>query len=87
MDDIENYCFHISRSQGMPDFRASRGNYDTMLIESICTVKLAFYSNSKSNLDAPGWCHLILFSDKCLTRILLSTRENFGFRGSVHGDP
>ena len=32
MDDIANYCFHLSRSQGMQDLRASGGNYDTMII-------------------------------------------------------
>ena len=32
MDDITNYCFHISRSQGMSDLMTRRGNYDTMLI-------------------------------------------------------
>ena len=32
MDDIANYCFHLSRSQGMSNLRASRGNYDTVSI-------------------------------------------------------
>ena len=32
MDDFANYCFHLYRSQGMLDFRESRGNDDTMSI-------------------------------------------------------
>ena len=32
MDDLENYYFRLSRSQGMSDLREIRGNYDTMLI-------------------------------------------------------
>ena len=32
MDDLENYCFHLYISQGMSDLRASRGNYDAILI-------------------------------------------------------
>ena len=32
MGGLSNYCFHLSRSQGMSDLRASSGNYDTMLI-------------------------------------------------------
>ena len=32
MDDLANYCFRISRSQGMPDFRDIRGVYDTVLV-------------------------------------------------------
>ena len=32
MEDLENYCFHHSRSQGMSYLRASGGSYDTMLI-------------------------------------------------------
>ena len=35
MDDIENYCFQLYRSQGMlaqSNLRASRGSYDIMLI-------------------------------------------------------
>ena len=32
MDGLANYCFHLSRSQGMLDLKESRGNYDSMLI-------------------------------------------------------
>ena len=32
MDDLANCCFHLSRSQGVSDLRASRGNYDTVSI-------------------------------------------------------
>ena len=32
MDDIENYCFQLSRSQGMYNLRAGRVNDGTMLI-------------------------------------------------------
>ena len=32
MDDLANYCFRLSRSQGMSDLKVSRSNYDTMLI-------------------------------------------------------
>ena len=32
MDDIENYCFRLSSSQGVLELRASRSNYGTMLI-------------------------------------------------------
>ena len=32
MGGLANYCLQLSRSQGMSDLRASRGNYDTMLI-------------------------------------------------------
>ena len=32
MDDLANYCFHLSCSQVMLDLRESRGNYDSMLI-------------------------------------------------------
>ena len=32
MDNLENYCFRISRSQGMSYLRASGGNYDTVSI-------------------------------------------------------
>ena len=32
MANIENDCFHLSRSQGMSDLRESIGKYDTMLI-------------------------------------------------------
>ena len=32
MDDLENYCFHLSKSEGMSDLRASIGNYDTVSI-------------------------------------------------------
>ena len=31
MDDIENYCFQLSGSQGMLDLISSRGNYGTVL--------------------------------------------------------
>ena len=30
MDDFAKYCFHLSRSQGISDLRASRGNYTTV---------------------------------------------------------
>ena len=30
MDDIENYCFCLYRSQGMSYLRASKGNYCTI---------------------------------------------------------
>ena len=65
MDDHENYCFHLSRSQRMSDLRASGGNYDTMLIERSFTVKSAFCRDLNSNSDAPGWCPLILFPYQC----------------------
>ena len=32
MDDLANYCFHLSRLQEISDLRASRGNYDTVSI-------------------------------------------------------
>ena len=32
MDNLENYCFRISRSQCLSELRTSRGNYDTMSI-------------------------------------------------------
>ena len=32
MDDLADYCFRLSRSQGMSYLRESRGNYDTMSI-------------------------------------------------------
>ena len=32
MDDLSDYCFRLSRSQGMSDFRKSRVNYNTMFI-------------------------------------------------------
>ena len=32
MDDIENYFFRLSRSQGMSYLRASRGYYDALSI-------------------------------------------------------
>ena len=32
MEDLEKYCFHLSRSQEMSDLRAKRGNYDNMSI-------------------------------------------------------
>ena len=32
IDDLESHCFHLYSPQGMSDLRASRGNYDTMLI-------------------------------------------------------
>ena len=47
MDDIENYCFRLSRSQGMSYLRASRCNYDTMSIfDRSYTVKTDFCSDS-----------------------------------------
>ena len=30
MDDLANYCFRLSWSQGMSDLRATRGNCDTV---------------------------------------------------------
>ena len=32
MDDLANYCLQLYGSKGMSDLRASRGNYDTMLV-------------------------------------------------------
>ena len=32
MDDLENCCFHLSRSQGVSYLKASKGDYDTMFI-------------------------------------------------------
>ena len=32
MGGLANYCFHISRSQGMSDLRARGDSYDTKLI-------------------------------------------------------
>ena len=49
MDDIENHCFRLSRSQGVSDLRESGIHYDTMLIERSFKAKSAFCSNSKSN--------------------------------------
>ena len=63
--DLGNYCFHLSRSQGVSGLRTSRGNQDTILVGRSCAIKLAFCSNSDSSSDALGWCPLILFSDQC----------------------
>ena len=32
MNDIKNYCFHLSRSQGMSDLKAIGGDCGTMLV-------------------------------------------------------
>ena len=49
MYDLSNYCFHLSMPQMMSYLRSITGNYDTMLVERSCTIKLALYSNSDSN--------------------------------------
>ena len=49
VDDLANDCFQFYRSQGISYLRASRGNYDTIFIEWICTVKSALRRNLKSN--------------------------------------
>ena len=59
MDDINIFCFQLSRSQGIPDLESGRGNYDTMLIDRSCIVKSTFYGNSNINLDTPRWCTFI----------------------------
>ena len=35
IDGLENYCFRLSRSQGMSDLREIISNYDTMLTLTI----------------------------------------------------
>ena len=65
MYDLENNFLHIYRSQGMSDLRLSGGNYDLMFINKSYTVKLDFCSDSKSNLDDPTRCPLIIVLDKC----------------------
>ena len=32
MDDLVNFCFRLSRSQGISYLKESRGNYDTVSI-------------------------------------------------------
>ena len=94
MYDVEHAVLH--RGQDYTCVRVttmwhnSNTNYDytqQVDIERICIVKLASFSNSEINLSAPGWCPLIWVAYKCLLRILLRMRENFGLRGEFHEYP
>ena len=41
LDYIVNYCFRLSRSQGVSDFRKGGGNNEIMLIDIIFTINSA----------------------------------------------
>ena len=59
MDDLDIYFFRLTRSQEISYLKAIIGNYETMFIESRCTINQSFYRDVKSYLDAIGWCSLI----------------------------
>ena len=67
LDNIENCCFQIYRSQGISYLSSIGGNYDIIWVGSIFTIKSDFCSNLKSNLDTPGfvlWCEFQINVDQ-----------------------
>ena len=56
MDDLENYCYQLYMSQGMSDFRASGGNYDTMLDWFQTTLYTRVLTNTTKRMKKHPFC-------------------------------
>ena len=66
MDDIENYCYHHSRSQGMSDLRARRGNYYTVSI-----LRGALSSSRTYVVTQIIWMHWMVYFDLIFRSMLI----------------